>query len=219
MKRVTFCLLGFLAGSILYAQEQNVWSNAFQIKIDPLPLAYDYSRMGIGLEKKLNRHSIWSTFYWGTNLDMSQLVDDPNGHYNFWGIQVGLKRILPTSAGEFYYGIKTGFDKSRKFYSGDVYYDLDGNFAVLYDAAYYYRTRLNLTVETGHEFYVGNRFSIEISSGAGIVSLQNGYKYVENPFHLEGVYPKEKRRKLQHKYVDDIWRLGFSAAVKFGWRL
>ena len=203
----------------MQAQELSPFHKAIQFKVDVLPLVYDYSRLGVIIEKKFERYSVFAGGQYGTNLDMSQLVDDPNGHYSIWALQAGMKRVFPEAHGEYFYGLKLVYDKSKKFYSGDVYYDIPGQFAVLYDGAYYKRSRISLFGETGYEFFFGKRFSLEIACGLGIVNMENGYNDVNNPFHLEDVPPREKRYKSRHKYVQNIWYPAVSGGLKLGWRI
>lgn len=218
MKNLLTILFVFCITTVI-AQESSSFHKALQIKIDLLPLAYDYSRLGIVIEKKLERYSIYAGGQYGTNLDMSQLVDDPNGHYSIWALQAGFKRIFPETSGEYFFGLKAGYDKSKKYYSGDVYYDIAGEFAVLYDGAYYTRSRISLFGETGYEFFIGKRLSIELTYGIGIVNMENGYNDVNNPFQLEDVPPREIRHKTRHKYVRNTWYPAVNGGVKLGWRI
>lgn len=219
MKPIIICCLIIIASNNSFAQSESPFHHAFQIKVDPISLAYDFSRAGIIIEKKFTRHSFWIAGYKGYNLDASQNRDVLMGYYAYNGIQVGLKRIYPESKGEYYFGGHVGFDHAHRYYSADVYYDLDQNSAVLFSGASYRRRRLSAFAETGYEFFIGNRFSIEMAGGIGLQSIQNYYRSVRNPFELEDVPPREFRRKYFHKYVGNFWKPAFSYSVKFGWRL
>ena len=213
-------LLIFLSVNLrLPAQDGHTFKQLYQIKVEPLELGYDYSRIGIGLEKKFNTGSIWTSFHYGTNLDYSQAHDAPSGHFEYYEIELGIKRILYNDDGEYFFGGNVGFDKGKRFVDDDVYYDIEGNFAVLFEAAYNYRTRLSLFLENGYEFYIGNRFSIECSGGLGLRSIHNYYDFVENPFRLNNVEPRILRRKYDHKYVGQWIKVALTGGLKLGWRI
>lgn len=219
MKKIVLIFLGYFAIIPLPAQNISAFKNAFHIKIQPVELLYDYSRLGIGIEKKFNRQAIWASYHFGRDLTCAACKDDPTRYFTYDGIQLGMKWLFPDGVGEYYIGGKVVFDLSRKNYFREVYYDLDRRTAILYDAATYKRTRLGLFAETGYEIFLGPRFSIDIATGIGLLSIQNGYENVQNPFELEEVTPLNRRRKYQYKYVEQIWRPALTGALKFGWRL
>ncbi|HZV69645.1 MAG TPA: hypothetical protein VFG10_08880 [Saprospiraceae bacterium] len=219
MKRNLLFLISLFTGLSLNAQDKRAFHQPFQIKVEPLELGYDYSRIGIGIEKKFMAHSLWTSFHYGTNLDYSQARDSPSGHFEYYEVELGAKRILYSDYGEYFFGGNVGFDKGKRYVDDDVYYDIDGKFAVLLENAYNYRTRLSLFLENGYEFYIGKRFSIETSAGLGLRSVQNYYSYVTNPFRLNNIEPREYRKKSQQKYVGQWIKVAVTGGLKLGWRI
>ncbi|MFZ1677753.1 MAG: hypothetical protein WBP41_09080 [Saprospiraceae bacterium] len=206
-------------GLNLIAQEPRPFYKALLLKLEPLELGYNFSRIGIGIEKKFTTSSIWTSFHYGTNLDQAQLRDDPSNHFVYYEMELGVKRIYSDAIGEYFFGGNVGFDKAKRYIDDDVYYDIDRKFAVLFDNAYQYRNRISLFLENGYELYVGKRFSIESSAGIGLRSIQNRYKFVQEPFQLNKVEPREICKKSQYKYVGQWFKVAFTAGLKFGWRI
>jgi len=219
MKKYTLFLIFSSASLGLYAQDRRAFHQPFQIKVEPLELGYDYSRIGIGIERKFVSHSLWTAFHYGTNLDYSQAQDSPSGHFEYYEVELGAKRILYSDYGEYFFGGNVGFDKGKRYVDDDVYYDIDGKFAVLFENAYNDRTRLSLFLENGYEFYIGKRFSIETSAGLGLRSIHNYYSSVTNPFLLNNMEPREYRKKSQQKYVGRWIKVAGTAGLKLGWRV
>ncbi|MDQ3016298.1 MAG: DUF3575 domain-containing protein [Bacteroidota bacterium] len=217
----TFILsLGLCLISIaLEGQDEKPFYKAWQIKLESLPVFYNYPRLGLGVEKKFEHYSINISLHRGYDLAQRSHRDDPSDYYDYYGVQAGMKWIFPDAIGEYFVGGKLVFDKSKKHYSQDVFYDIGRKIATLYDAAYYKRSRLGLILDTGYEFYLGKRFSVELSAGLGVISIQNGYYGILNPFELQDVEPRSRQRKFSHKYVEDVWRPVMSGTLKLGWRI
>ena len=100
-----------------------------------------------------------------------------------------------------------------------MYYDLDRQFVVLYDNATLKRNRLSLFAETGYEFFIGPEFSIEISGGVGVKSIQNDYRFVENPLQLNDVIPLRHKDDDRYKYIGTNWIGAGNFTLRFGWRI
>ncbi len=219
MKTVLLIITVALTPCLLAAQDTDPFYKAFQIKLSPFEVLYDYYRIGMGVEKKFEHHAVWASLHVGRELAGYSTSESPTGYFTYQGIQAGMKWIFPDGFGEYFVGGKFGYDRARKFYEDDVFYDIESKTAVLYDQAYNIRKRIALFVDNGYEFFIGPRFSIEVSAGLGVMSMENSYEDVENPFSLNDVEPLNRRRKYQYKYVDQIWRPAFTGAIKLGWRL
>src|SRR5688572_21981562 len=186
MKTLILIVIQLLPCHILMAQmELQTPSPTWHVKLEPSELAFDFPRIGIGVEKKFSRHSIWTSFHYGTEElhfgNKSFYYTDP---FHFWGLKAGIKRIFPDGLGEYFIGPQLSFDKVSGPVSHDVFYDLRNNDAILFDSAFFHRDRIMLFLDNGYEWSLGNRFTIETSFGAGISRIHILYKDVENPFLL-----------------------------------
>ena len=218
MKRILVMIM-IIIPVLITAQDTHPFYKAFQIKLSPFEVLYDYYRVGLGVEKKFEHHAIWGSLHFGRELAGYSPSESPSGYFTYQGIQAGMKWIFPDGFGEYFVGGKFGYDRARKFYEDDVYYDIKTKTAVLYDQAYNIRKRIGIFADNGYEFFIGPRFSIETSAGFGVVGIENSYEDIENPFELSDVEPLTRKRKYQYKYVEQIWRPAFTGAIKLGWRL
>ncbi len=219
MKNILIIIAIILTPFFVSSQDVNPFYKAFQIKLSPFEVLYDYYRIGIGVEKKFEHHAIWGSLHFGRELANYSPAEAPEGYFTYAGVQAGMKWIFPAGIGEYFVGGKFGYDRTRKFYSNDVFYDVDRKVAVLYDQAYNKRFRIAIFADNGYEFFIGPRFSIEVSAGLGVMSMENAYEDIVNPFELNDVEPLNRRRKYQYKYVEQILKPAFTGALKIGWRL
>ncbi len=204
----------------IHAQHESPFFKAFQIKPEPLEFVYTFPRLGLGFEQKFEKHSLWVSFHYGWDgLPMNLFNQFDEGPIHFWGINTGLKRIYPNSAGEFYWGLQMTFDKTSAERLDDVYYDLRKKEAVLFDKATFQRNRIGLFIENGYEFFITHRLSLEISTGIGTRLIDRWYTNVDNPFRLTEIEPITFRRKYQHKYVHTTMNLAFTSSIKIGFRI
>lgn len=218
VKKVFFWFL-FLICITANAQTNITFIKAFQIKLDPLALLYDYSRVGIGIEKKFIQSSIWAVYYYGKNLNYAEQRDYLGDYFVYSGVQIGVKKLFRNRRGEYFLGGKIGYDNSRKYMSRDVYYDLDQRFAVLFESAYYHRNRLSAFIENGYEYYLNKHLSFEMSVGAGIISIQNKYEFVRNPLMLKDIKPLFNENKYHNKIVGLFLSAAGTFGIKLGWRI
>ncbi len=189
-----------------------------QLKVDLLDILDSYPRIGIGYEIKYSKISLWQSIHYGWDgISFDQNSRYFENEFTYWGIKTGLKRNIFDLDGEFFIGVQLAFDHTKAAMSDDVYYDLNGKSALLYDKADYLRDRVGLMVENGYEYFIGNRFSVEIGYGFGVRRIQNYYKNIENPFSLKDVEPVEIRNKTLYKYVGTLWRPAAIASIKFGY--
>lgn len=204
----------------MIAQENTPPPSDLYIKFEPSELLFDYPRLGIGLEKKFIKHTIWSSFHYGwEGLNFGNKLFYFSDPFRYWGIQAGVKRRKPDGFGEYFTGLHIAFDHTSADVFDDVYYDLNDRQAILFDAATFQRDRIRLIPELGYEFFSGDQFTLEFSGGLGISWINIHYKEVENPFILNDVEPIQHRRRSQHKYAGVKWKVALAGAVKMGIRL
>lgn len=195
-------------------------SSSIYLKFDPVEIAFAFPRVGIGIEKKLLKHSLWASFHYGwEELNFGNDLNYYSEPFNFWGIKTGVKRRYPDGIGEYFIGSHLAFDHTSSEVFEDVYYDLKNDDAILFDKGLFQRDRIRLFFEQGYEFFSGDRFTLEMSGGLGVSRIEISYKDVENPFLLNDVEPRHYHRKSQHKYAGIKWRFAFTGAIKFGVRL
>lgn len=208
-----------MAHSLLSQKDSNTSSSALYVKLEPIELAYNFPRVGIGLEKKFSEHSIWGSFHYGSEeLNFGDNLNYFSEPFTYWGLKAGIRRIYPGGVGEYFIGPHLSFDKVSAEITDDVFYDLRNKDAILFDKGTFHRNRVRLFFESGYDFFSRDRFTLEISGGAGISRIEIRYKNVENPFLLNDVEPRHYHRRSQHKYAGTIWKPALTASLKFGVR-
>jgi len=191
----------------------------FQIKLQIGELVFDFPRIGLGAEQKLEDFSVWTSFHIGwdaINIKTAPYYID--GDFKLWGWKGGGKKINYMIDGENYWGFRIEYDKTNAAITESVFYNIEENTAVLFDRANYNRSRLGFLLEKGYEYEFGI-FSIDFSMGAGIRRIERWYNNVQNPFVLNEVLPKNDNFFRQHEYADTVWKSTFMLSLKLGLRV
>jgi hypothetical protein len=220
MKNWLFICIIFAFSRSLFSQAPEYYDKSFHIKVEPLQLFQAFPAVGIGVEQKFSGHNVYASYHVGWDgLESNKLNTYFSDRYSFTGVHVGYKNIFPSGTWETYLGLEFRFDHVEVDVENGVLYDLEEDFAILFDEARYLRNRFGLFVTHGYELLFGKRLSFEFYGGIGAGYLTNNYDEIINPFFLEEVPPRTIRRKKHHQYVDSFWRMAFIGGVKFGYRI
>lgn len=221
MKSISLVLFIITFSLCATAQSEEKTEKSFHINVDPTELLYYFPKLSVGIEYKINRMALWTSFHYGSDVlgikYKPRFYDDNN--YKIAGIALGFKRFYSSGSGEYFMGSQIQLDKTTANVIDDVYYDIPNDAAVLFDQAQYQRSRIGLFVDYGYVFYLGERFTVEISGGAGVRRIKKWYKDIINPFELEDVEPVKFRSKSDYKHVRTEFRPAIVGSMKVGYKI
>jgi len=216
-------LYAFLIFStIVSAQELNQQKGSLGIHIVPLSL-FDFNpRLRLGLELRENRLGYNIELGWANHLFKDLAITETiwSDHYSFLEVRPGIKRYSYESERmEKYFGAELFYSYLSDQLFLDDYHEQNTGQNIYFEKANFHRHKIGLMLLAGFKWLVGNRFTIDYSSGFGFAHRSISYTDQVNPQIIEMDLEREEfytpARKKEGEYV--IPQLSFQ--LKFGFLL
>jgi hypothetical protein len=209
--------------NVASAQSLNETKGSLGIHIVPLSL-FDFNpRLRLGLEYRgFNRLGYNIELGWGNHLfkDLSITESVWSDHYSFFEIRPEIKRYSYESERmEKYLGAELFYSYLSDQIQLNDYYQQNTGDNIYFEKASFQRHKIGMMLKAGFKWLVGNRFTIDYSSGFGLAYRSISYTDQVNPQiidrdfeHAEFFTPS---RKKEGEYI--IGQI--SLHLKFGYLL
>lgn len=167
------------------AQELNKAKGSWDIHIVPLSLVDFNPRLRLGVEYRgHNRLGYHIELGWANHLfkDFGITESVWSDHYSYFEIRPEIKRYsFESERMDKYFGAELFYSYLSDEFIHDDYYQQNTGENIFFEKANFQRHKIGLMLKAGFKWLVGNRFTIDYSSGFGLAHRSISYTNQVNP--------------------------------------